>query len=196
MENQITKKFMDILGPITDGRLHFGNEEQAPVATGHHVVALTDKQKQQVEQLIKEHYLVEGVEWINHVGGAGMPGKAVITKTHKLVDEDYETYEGKTAYMYQILFSPKMYDPTTWVKEPVKDGCTFGPLWYDPQTFEPRRQIVLTFNPTFPQDLENKEDQEEVMKQTLRDKLEQVLTNPKDYMPKGFRACMLRFAAK
>jgi hypothetical protein len=197
MENQITKRVMDIVGPVTDERLAFGKYKQEPNLGGYNVVALTDDQRQQIEQLVIDRYKVKKVLWMEIPSGMTEDGEqAIVAKTHKLVDEDYETYEGKTAYMYQILFSPKMYDPTTWVKEPVKDGCTFGPLWYDPQTFEPRRQIVLTFNPTFPQDLENKEDQEEVMKQTLRDKLEQVLTNPKDYMPKGFRACMLRFAAK
>ena len=113
----------------------------------------------------------------------------------KLDDEENPTYEGKTAYVYQILFSSKMYDPKT-VHSPVKDGCTFGPLIYNPENFEPSRSITLTFNPTFPQDIDSKEDQDEVMKQSLRDKLEKVLTNPEDYMPEAFRGCMLRFAAK
>jgi hypothetical protein len=88
-----------------------------------------------------------------------------------------------------------MYDPKA-IHSPVKDGCTFGPLLYNPETFEPSRSITITFSPTYPQDIDSKEDQDEVMKQSLRDKLEQVLTNPEEYMPEGFRACMLRFAAK
>jgi len=191
MENQITKKFMDLLGPITDGRLHFGNEEQVPGPLGHYVVALTDKQKEQVEQLIKEHYLVKKVEWINHAGEAGEAGRAIITQTHKLVDEDYETYEGKTAYVYQILFSPKMYDPKV-IHEPVKDGCTITPLVVNPETFIPHKKIIIQYSPEYTTEMLTAED----MKQHLRDKLEKVLANPEEYQHEGFRACLLRFAAK
>jgi hypothetical protein len=88
-----------------------------------------------------------------------------------------------------------MYDPKT-IHQPVKDGCTFGPLLYNPETFEPSRSITITFSPTFPQDIDSKEDQEQVMKQFLHDKLDKVLTNPEEYIPEAFRGCMLRFAAK
>ncbi len=197
MENQITKRVMDIVGPVTDERYAFGLLNMGASAGGHYVTALTDHQRQQIEQLVIDRYKVKKVLWMEIPSGMTEDGEqAIVAKTHKLVDEDYETYEGKTAYMYQILFSPKMYDPTTWIKQPVKDGCTFGPLVYNPETFEPLRSITLTFNPTFPQDIDSTVDQEEVVKQSLRDKLEQVLTNPEEYMPEGFRACMLRFAAK
>ena len=72
---------------------------------------------------------------------------------------------------------------------------SFKPTVY-PENFEPSRSITLTFNPTSPQDVDSKEDQDEIMKQSLRDRLEKVLTNPEDYMPEAFRACMLRFGAK
>jgi hypothetical protein len=197
MENQITQKFIDLLGPITDGKLHFSKYAQENVAGGHTVCEMSKVQLQLAEQLIKDHFKVKKVLWMEMPTGLTEDGKeTIVAKTHKLTDSDYKTYEGKTAYIYQILFSPIMYDPSTWAKEPVKDGCTFSPLWFDPLTFTPSRRIVLSFNPTFPQDIDSTVDQEEVMKQSLRDKLEQVLTNPKDYMPEGFRACLLRFAAK
>ena len=196
MENQITKRVINIVGPVTDERLAFGKYKQEPNPGGYNVVALTDEQIQQVEQLVIDHYRVKKVLWMEIPSGLTEDGEqAIVAKTHKLVDEDYETYEGKTAYMYQILFSPKMYDPKT-IHQPVKDGCTFGPLIYNPENFEPSRSITLTFNPTFPQDIDSTVDQEEVVKQSLRDRLEQVLANPEEYMPEGFRACMLRFAAK
>jgi hypothetical protein len=196
MENQITKKFMDIVGPVTDERHAFGKYKQEPNPGGYNVVALTDEQIQQVEQLVIDHYKVKKVLWMEIPAGLTEDGKqAIVAKTHKLVDSDYETYEGKTAYVYQIMFSPKMYDPKT-IHSPVKDGCTFGPLLYNPENFEPSRSITITFSPTYPQDIDNKEDQDEVMKQSLHDKLEKVLANPEDYMPEAFRACMLRFAAK
>jgi len=197
MTNQITQKFTDLLGPITEGRTHFSKYAQKAVTGGHIVCKISKVQLQLVEQLIKDHFKVSKILWMELPAGLTEDKKETITaSTMKLHDTENPIYEGKTAYVYQILFSPIMYNPSTWVKEPVKDGCTFGPLSYDPQTFEPRRQIVLTFNPTFPQDIDSTVDQEEVMKQSLRDKLEQVLTNPKDYMPEGFRACMIRMAVK
>lgn len=196
MENQITKRVMDIVGPVTDGKLAFGGLNIGAAAGGYDVTALTDKQKVQVEQLVVDHYKVKKVLWMEIPSGLTEDGEqAIVAQTHKLVDSDYETYEGKTAYMYQILFTPQMYDPKT-IHSPVKDGCTFGPLVYNPENFEPSRSITLTFNPTFPQDIDSKEDQDEVMKQSLRDKLEKVLTSPEEYMPEAFRGCMLRFAAK
>ena len=196
MENQITKRMMDIVGPVTDGKLAFGGLTMGAAAGGYDVTALTDEQKVQVEQLVIDHYKVKKVLWMEIPSGLTEDGEqAIVAQTHKLVDTDYETYEGKTAYVYQILFSPKMYDPKT-IHQPVKDGCTFGPLVYNPENFEPSRSITITFSPTYPQDIDSKEDQEEVMKQSLRDKLEKVITSPEDYMPEAFRGCMLRFAAK
>lgn len=196
MENQITKRVMDIVGPVTDEKLAFGGLNMGAAAGGYNVTALTDEQKVQVEQLVIDHYKVKKVLWMEIPSGMTEDGEqAIVAQTHKLVDTDYETYEGKTAYVYQILFTPRMYDPST-VSIPVKDGCTFGPLVYNPKNFKPSRSITLTFNPTFPQDIDSKEDQDEVMKQTLRDQLEKVLVNPEEYMPEAFRGCLLRFAAK
>ena len=197
MTNQITQKFIDLLGPITDDKLHFGKYAQQASSVSYNVTALTDEQRQQVEQLVIDHYKVKKVLWMEIPSGMTEDGKqAIVAITHRLVDSEYETYEGKTAYVYQIMFSPIMYNPTSFMKQTVKDGCTFGPLIYNPKTCEPSRHIILTFNPTFPQDVDSTENQEEVMKQSLRDKLEKVLANPDEYMPEGFRACMLRFAAK
>ncbi len=194
MTSQITQKFIDLLGPTTDGKLHFGKYAQDASIGGHNVTALSDEQRQQVEQLVIDHYKVKKVLWMEIPAGLTEDGEqAIVAKTHKLVDEDYETYEGKTAYIYQILFSPIMYDPSTWAKEPVKDGCTFSPLWFDPLTFTPSRRIVLSFNPEVAMD----EDRtEEDIRLDLHLQLDKILDNPEDYMPEGFRACMLRFAAK
>lgn len=195
MENQITKRMMDIVGPVTDGKLAFGKYDQGSSPGDYDVTGLTDEQRQQVEQLVIDHYKVKKVLWMEIPAGLTEDGeKAIVAKTHKLVDIDYETYEGKTAYVYQILFSPKMYDPKT-IHNAVKDGCTMTPLTYNPETFTPYRKIVLTWSPEQAQDFPVN-NSEEAMKQTLRDQLEKVLANPEEYMPEGFRACMLRFAAK
>jgi hypothetical protein len=194
MENQITKRVMDIVGPVTDERLAFGKYKQEPNPGGYNVVALTDNQRQQVEQLVVDHFKVKKVLWMEIPSGMTEDGEqAIVAQTHRLVDNDI-LYEGKTAYVYQILFSPKMYDPKT-VHDAVKDGCTMTPMVYNPETFTPYRKIVLTWSPEQAQDF-SINNSEEVMKQTLRDQLEKVLTNPEDYMPEAFRGCMLRFAAK
>ena len=196
MENQITKRMMGIVGPVTDERYAFGLLDMEASAGGYIVTALTDEQKVQVEQLVLDHFKVKKVLWMETPCGVTEDGEqTIIAQTHKLIDENYETYEGKTAYIYQINFTHKIYDPKT-VHMPVKDGCTFGPLIYNPGGFELSRSITLTFNPSFPQNIDSKEDPYQLTKQFLRDKLEKVLTNPEEYMPEGFRGCMLRFVAK
>lgn len=191
MENQITKRMMDIVGPITDNKLHFGKYKQEPNPGGYNVTALTEDQRQQVEQLVIDHFKVKKVLWMELPGEMAEDGEqAVVAQTHKLVDNDI-LYEGKTAYVYQIMFSPKMYDPKT-IHEPVKDGCILTPLVYNPTTFTPKRKIVIEYSPEYTNEILTDED----MKQHLRGKLEKVLANPGEYQAEGFRACLLRFAAK
>jgi len=192
MENQITKRVMDIIGPVTNEQYAFGGLNMGAAAGGYGVTALTDEQKLQVEQLVVDHYKVKKVLWMEIPSGLTEDGEqAIVAQTHKLTDSDYETYEGKTAYMYQILFSPKMYDPET-IHEPVKDGCILTPLVYNPTTFTPKRKIIIEYSPEYTNEILTDED----MKQHLRGKLEKVLANPGEYQAEGFRACMLRFAAK
>lgn len=194
MTNQITQKFIDLLGPITDGRLHFATFSDSAVAGGHYIIEMSKVQKELTEEILKEHFKFKEVLWMQKPEQVIEDSQEIIVaKICKLIDSDYETYEGKTAYVYMILFSPKMYDPT-YPSIPVKDGCTFGPLVYNPENFEPYRTISIRYNPTFPQDIDSKEDQTEVMKQQLRDKLEQVLANPDAYMPEAHRVGMIRMA--
>lgn len=195
MTNQITQKFIDLLGPITDDRLHFATYSSTAVAGGCNIAEMSKIQRQLAEEILKEHFLFKEVKWITYVGGASESGKAFVTQTQRLADSDYTTYDGKTAYVYQIMFSPKMYDPAV-IYKPVKDGCTFGPLVYNPENFEPSRTITLTFNPAFPQDIDSKENQDEIMKQSLRDKLEKVLSDPEAYMPEASRVALIRMAVK
>ena len=194
MTNQITQKFIDLLGPITDEKAHFSTFQQSAGLGGYDIHQISKVQTELVEQIVKDHFKVKEVLWMELPSGIDKNGKPIVAKTIKLDDKENPTYEGKTIYVYQIMFTPRMYDPTSFIKEPVKDGCTFGPLFYSPETFEPYRSITLTFNPTFPQDIESKEDQDQIMKQQLRDKLEKVLKNPDSYMPEGYRGCLLRYA--
>ena len=194
MTNQITQKFIDLLGPITDDKTHFSTFSHSAVAGGHNVTEMSKVQKELTEQILKDHFKLKEINWMELPSGLDKNQKPIVAQTIKLSDEESTKYEGKTAYVYQIIFTPKMYDPTSFIKTPAKDGCTFGPLIYNPENFEPSRTITLTFNPTFPQDINSKEDQTETMKQQLRDKLEKVLENPDEYMPEGFRGCLVRMA--
>ena len=194
MTNQITQKFIDLLGPITDDRLHFATFSTPSIAGGHNVVEMSKVQRELTEQLLKDHFKLQEINWMALPSGIDKNGKPIVAQTHKLLDTDI-LYEGKTAYIYMILFSPKMYDLKS-MHEPVKDGCTFGPLVYNPENFEPSRTITLTFNPAFPQDIDSKENQDEIMRQSLRDKLEKVLSNPEAYMPEASRVAFIRMAVK
>jgi len=192
MTNQIAQKFIDLLGPITDSRTHFATFSDTTMGGGHYVTEMSKVQRELAEQILKDHFRFKQVKWIKASGGS-YDGKAITVSTRKLADNDFTTYEGKTAYVYQIMFSSKMYDPNPHIKHPVKDGCTFGPLVYNPENFEPSRTISITYNPTYALDFPFN-NSEEGMKQTLRDQLEKVLANPEDYMPEGLRVCMVRMA--
>lgn len=192
MQNQITQKFIDLLGPITEDRLHFGQLGNKAVAGGHDVVEMSKVQRELTEQLLKDHFKLKQVDWIDLPTTTTKLGKTVAASFHKLSDEESSEYDGKTAYVYQIMFTPKMYDPKT-VHNAVKDGCTITPVFYNPETFAPYKKIVLTWSPEQAQDFPFT-NSEEVMKQTLRDQLERVLENPDEYMPEAFRGCMVRMA--
>lgn len=194
MTNQITQKLIDLLGPITDDKAHFSTFSHSAVAGGHNVTEMSKVQKELAEQILKDHFGFSDIQWMQLPSGLDKNQKPIVAQTFKLTDDEDTMYEGKTAYVYMILFSPKMYDPTTFVKSPVKDGCTFGPLLYNPENFEPYRTITITFNPTFPQDIDSTEDQTELMKQQLRDKLEKVLQDPDAFMPEAFRGVLIRMA--
>ena len=190
MTNQITQKFTELLGPITDDRLSFGLIGWEAAAGGYSIVALTEDQRQQVEQLLIDYFKFNKVIWMEIPAGLTEDGeKAITAKTTKL-GEGNITYGGKTCYMYQILFTPKIYDPISFIKSPVKDGCTVSPVIYNTETFTPYRNIVLTYDMEYTEETTSDED----MKQYLRNQLEKVLANPKEYIPEGTRGCMLRFA--
>ena len=92
-----------------------------------------------------------------------------------------------TPYIYNISFTPEMYDPNS-IHTPVKNGAAITPPLYNPMTFEPTKKIVLQFNPEGLMD----ETSDETKKQEIRDLLEKVLQNPEEYQIKGERGIMIR----
>jgi hypothetical protein len=78
--------------------------------------------------------------------------------------------------------------------KPVKDGCVFAPITFNPETFEPKQSITLTWSPEFPQDIDAPKRTYEDDKQMIRNMLEKVLDNPEEYRPMGYTGCTLRYA--
>lgn len=195
MTNQITQKFIDLLGPITNDRAHFTKTPTEVSPIGHGIHEMSKVQVELAEDIIRDHFKVRKVLWMELPSTITEDGKhAVVAQTHRLSDDEFTGYEGKTAYVYQILFSPIMYDPKN-IHDAVKDGCTIIPTVYNPETFTPYRKIVLTWSPKQTQDFPFN-NSEEVPKQTLRDQLEKVLANPEQYTPEGHRVCLIRMGVK
>lgn len=87
-----------------------------------------------------------------------------------------------------------MYEPGE-LYQPVKDGCVFAPIVYNPETFEPKQSITLTWSPEFPQDINAPKRTYEDDKQMIREMLEKVLDNPEEYRPIGYIGCLVRYEA-
>jgi len=155
----------------------------------------TEEQRVQVEAELIKHFEFDKIVWMELPAGLTEDGKTAISvKSLKISDSDNPTYKHKVGYVYTISFTPKMYEPGEMYK-PVKDGSVFAPTTYNPETFEPKQSITLTWSPDFPQDIDAPVRTLEDDKQMIRDMLEKVLNNPEEYRPKGHIACLIRFAA-
>ena len=91
-------------------------------------------------------------------------------------------------YLLSVMLSPQMYDPNK-VNEPVKDGACITPTFYNAETFEPTKKIVLTYSPERPA---NEMGSEELIRQELHDLLDKVFDNPEEYVVKGERGVLVR----
>ena len=187
MKTELAEKLMSICAP------------NAPLENNHSldntfgIDNLTEEQRIQVEAELIKHFDFERIVWMDLPSGLTEDkSKAISVSTYKISDNDPK-HSGKIGYVYKVLFTPKMYGPIE-IYKPVKDGCVFAPVIYDPLTFQPTQSITLTWSPEFPQDINAPERTYEDDKQMIRDMLEKVLANPEEYRPEGFRACMVRFA--
>jgi hypothetical protein len=158
------------------------------------ITQLTEEQRIEIESLLIDNLGFDKIVWVGLPAGLTEDGeKAIVVKTRRIVDPYEELpHKGEVGYVYTITFTPKMYDPME-IYKPVKDGCVFGPIVYNPETFEPTQSITLTWSPEFAQDFPTNNN-EEMMKQSLRERLEKVLDNPEEYRPSGFIGCLLRYA--
>jgi hypothetical protein len=184
MESQLTNKLLSICGDADKTYGYFDSE---------FIIKLTEEQRIEVEAELIKHLGFDKIVWMDLPAGLTEDGeRAIVAKTFNVFDIEEPPHKGKVGYIYTIIFTPKMYDPME-MYQPVKDGCVFSPIVYNPETFEPTQSITLTWSPEFAQDFPI-HNSEEVMKQTFRDQLEKVLTNPEEYRPVGHVACCIRYA--
>jgi len=180
MKSNLTEKLLSICGNSMEG-FSINNS--------------TEEQRVQVEVELIKHFEFDKIVWMNLPTGLTEDKKTAISaKSLKISDSDNPTYKHKVGYIYTISFTPKMYNPEEMYK-PVKDGCVFGPIVYNPETFKPTQNITLTWSPDFPQDIDAPQRTYEDDKQMIRDMLEKVLDNPEEYRPKGHIGCLVRFTA-
>ncbi len=179
MKSNLTEKLLSICGNSMEG-FSINNS--------------TEEQRTQVEAELIKYFEFDKIVWMELPSGLTEDKTTpIVAKTYKITNDDPK-HTGKIGYVYKVLFSPKMYEPNE-LHEPVKDGCVFAPTIYNPETFEPKQSITLTWSPDFPQDIDVPVRTLEDDKQMIRDMLEKVLNNPEEYRPKGHIACLIRFAA-
>ena len=180
MKSNLTEKLLSICGNSMEG-FSINNS--------------TEEQRVQVEVELIKHFEFDKIVWMDLPTGLTEDKKTAISaKPLKISDSDNPTYKHKVGYVYTISFTPKIYDPGDMYK-PVKDGCVFSPIVYNPETFEPKQSITISWSPDFPQDINAPVRTYEDDKQMIRNMLEKVLDNPEEYRPKGFIGCLLRFTA-
>jgi hypothetical protein len=185
MESNLTKKLLLICGDANKTYGYFDSE---------FIIKLTEKQRIQVEAELIKHFEFDKIVWMDLPAGLTEDGeRPIVAKSIKLSDSGNPTYKHKIGYFYTISFTPKMYEPGEMYK-PVKDGCVITPVIYNPISFLPKRSVTIEWSPEFPQDIDNPVTWEDE-KKMLHDKLETILENPDLFLPEGYRACLVRFAA-
>lgn len=186
MNSNLKNKLLSICGS-TDKVYGYNDNSKS-------ITKLSEEQRIQVETELIKHFEFDKIIWMELPSGLTEDKTTpIVAKSIKISDSENPTYKHKVGYVYTISFTPKIYEPGEMYK-PVKDGCVFAPITYNPETFEPKQSITLTWSPEFPQDIDAPERTYEDDKRMIRDMLEKVLDNPEEYRPKGFIGCLIRFA--
>jgi len=125
---------------------------------------------------------------------------SIQTKIYKVVPN--QKFKGK-CYLLSLALTPEMFDPKK-IHEPVLNGACITPTIYNPETFEPKKKIVLEFSPEISQDktiyglgspsmIEDAEKNGEViLRKQLHETLDKILDNPENYQIKGEKGVMVR----
>ena len=185
MKSNLTEKLLSICGSAD--KTYGCNDNEG-------VTQLTEEQRAQVEAELIKHFEFDKIVWMQLPSGLTEDKTTpIVPKFIRISDSDNPTYKHKVGYVYTINFTLKMYEPGEMYKS-VKDGCVFGPIVYNPETFEPKQSITISWSPDFPQDIDTPVRTYEDDKQMIRDMLEKVLDSPEEYRPKGYISCLVRFA--
>jgi hypothetical protein len=126
--------------------------------------------------------------------------KSITSRNYKVLEG--QKFKGK-CYLLSLSLTPEMYDPKK-MMEPVKDGAVLTPTIYNPVNFEPKKRIVMEFNPEMLQDqhiygigspsmIEDAE--KEVLtnlRKKLHDTLDKILDNPTSYQQETEKSVMVR----
>lgn len=129
-------------------------------------------------------------------------GEIINPKIYKVSSEDKHTFKGK-CYLLSLALTPEMYDPKK-LHEPLLEGACITPTTYDPQTFQPKKKIVLEFSPELAQDQhiyavgspsmieEAEKNGESILRKQLHETLDKIFDNPESYEIKGERSLLVR----
>ena len=185
MKSNLTEKLLTICGSAD--KIYGYNDNER-------ITRLTEEQRAQVEEQLIKHFEFDKIVWMELPSGLTEDKTTpIVAKSIKISDSDNPTYKHKVGYIYTLMFTPKLYEPGE-IYKPVIDGCVFAPITYNPETFEPKQSITLTWSPEFPQDIDAPQRTYEDDKQMIRDMLEKVLDNPEEYRPIGYIGCLVRYA--
>jgi hypothetical protein len=186
MKSNLTEKLLSICGSA--------DKTYGYTDSGNSITKLTEEQRVQVEAELIKHFEFDKIIWMELPSGLTEDKtRPIVAKSIRISDSDNPTYKHKVGYVYTLMFTPKVYDPLE-MHQPVKDGCVFAPIIYNPQTFEPTQSITLTWSPELSQDTDTPQRTYEDDKQMIREMLEKVLENPEEYRPVGHVACLVRYA--
>ena len=186
MKSNLTNKLLSICGS-TDKVYGYNDNNES-------ITKLSEEQRIQIETELIKHFEFDKIIWMELPSGLTEDKTTpIVAKSIKISDSDNPIHKHKIGYVYTISFTPKMYEPGEMYK-PVKDGCVFAPITFNPETFEPKQSITLTWSPEFPQDIDAPKRTIEDDKQMIRNMLERVLDNPEEYRPMGYTGCTLRYA--
>jgi len=131
----------------------------------------------------------ESLDILEYPVSKSKDGKVLTSYVIKL--SDIMKFKGR-CYLLSLILTPEMYDPTLMLT-PVKDGAAIGPTVYDPITFEPKRQILLTYNPSVHFNFDNKfESTENFKRNEIHQLLDKVLDNFDEYKIKGVKEVLVR----
>ena len=189
MKSVLAEKLLSIC--LVDGELP---DSYDIVASTFGIDTLTEEQRTQVEEELMKHFEFSEIVWMKLPAELGEDGERILASTRKITNSADPKYPGKVGHVYNMTFTPIMYDPAD-LHTPIKDGGVIAPLLIDPLAMLPKRSVTIEWLPEFPQDIDNPQTWED-QKKIVRDKLEAILENPHEYTPQGHRGCLLRFAAR